>query len=366
MFQQKRNQQTTTAGIDTLFKNFDFLRGIAKAILSQRSIRFSLLCALSVWTGWLVILGPGRAFGNMIENWEIAVTMAFGSMVAGGTSMGGGAVAFPVLTKWLQVPPDEAKVFSLAIQSIGMGAASLTIIAMKTKLDWRFIRWVSFGGVFGIVFGSAFLAPLLPPQVIKMCFTMMIASFGLILLTSNKKPKGQHLTILSWGRKEQIVSLIVGLVGGTISGLVGSGIDIFSFSVMVLLFGLSETISTPTSVILMAINAWTGFILHKFFLGDFIEPVSNYWLAAVPVVVVGAPTGAFLCSLMQRQTIVNIVLGLISIELVTSLILIPLDTTLILASVVAFFLFYSMYSWMYKKECSATKSKELPPDYNHD
>lgn len=61
--------------------------------------------------------------------------MLFGSMVAGGTSMGGGAVAFPVLTKLLEVPPHEAKVFALAIQSVGMTAATLTIIAMQIKMD---------------------------------------------------------------------------------------------------------------------------------------------------------------------------------------------------------------------------------------
>ena len=58
-----------------------------------------------------------------------------------------------------------------------------------------------------------------------------------------------------------------------------------------------------------------------------IEPVHNYWLAAVPIVVVGAPTGAMLCDLLSRSTIVKILLGLISIEVFTSLVLIPLNPT---------------------------------------
>jgi uncharacterized membrane protein YfcA len=44
--------------------------------------------------------------------------------------------------------------------------------------------------------------------------------------------------------------------GGLMSGLVG--IDIVTFSVMVLLFRISEKIATPTSVILMALNAVIG------------------------------------------------------------------------------------------------------------
>ncbi|OAD19453.1 Permease [Candidatus Thiomargarita nelsonii] len=57
--------------------------------------------------------------------------MIFGSMIAGGTAMGGGAVAFPVFTKILDITPHDAKVFSLAIQGIGMTAASVTIFLTK-------------------------------------------------------------------------------------------------------------------------------------------------------------------------------------------------------------------------------------------
>ena len=268
---------------------------------------------------------------------------------------GGGAVAFPVLTKWLQVSPHEAKVFSLAIQSVGMGAASLTIVAMRTEVEWRFIRWVGLGSIPGIIFGSFFLAPILPPEAIKISFTMMVSSFAILLFALNRTRKGRNLAIPTWGRREKIVSLGVGLVGGIISSLVGSGLDIFSFSVMVLLFGLCEKVSTPTSVILMAINAWTGFILHQYFIGDFIDPVRNYWLAALPIVVVGAPTGAVLCSLLKRQTIAKILIGLIFVELVSSLILIPLNSTLISCSVCVFVLFSSIYYWMYQTKVYVQK-----------
>ncbi len=274
--------------------------------------------------------------------------MVLGSMVAGGTSMGGGAVAFPVFTKVLHIPPHDAKVFSLAIQSIGMSAASFTIIAMRTSVEWRFIRWVSLGGIPGIFIGTAFLAPLLPPAVIKISFTMMVSSFALILIHLNFTKSGRKFTIEYWGKREQLLSLIVGFMGGTISGLVGSGMDVFAYSVMVLLFGLCEKVSTPTSVILMAVNAITGFLIHHFILGDFVAPVTHYWLAAIPVVVVGAPTGAILCSLMERQMVVGILIGLIGIEFLTSLLLIPLTTSVILAGFFALILFTSFYYIMYR------------------
>ncbi|NEO98605.1 MAG: sulfite exporter TauE/SafE family protein [Symploca sp. SIO2E9] len=326
-----------------------------KNLLSQRFIRVSLLSAVVVWILWLTLVGPSTAFSIMSANWEAALTMVFGSMVAGGTSMGGGAVAFPVFTKVLHVPPHEAKVFSLAIQTIGMTAASLTIVAMGTKVEWRFIRWASLGGIPGIIIGSVLLAPILPPTVVKFSFTMMVTSFAVILLVLNRTGRKRNFAIPSWGKRERKIALAVGLFGGMISGLVGSGMDIFAFSVLVVLFGLSEKISTPTSVILMAINAVVGFILHKYFVGDFVEPVLSYWLAAVPVVVVGAPAGAIIFSLFKRKTVVKILLGLILIELVSSMLLIPINTTVIYSSLFVFVLFSSIYYWMYQSNTYTRK-----------
>ena len=102
--------------------------------------------ALFVWSLWLTILTPWYALANFWENWQVALTMMFGSMVAGATSLGGGAVAFPVFTKLLEIPFQDAKVFSLAIQSVGMGAASLAICLTGIAVEWRVIRWGSLGG----------------------------------------------------------------------------------------------------------------------------------------------------------------------------------------------------------------------------
>ena len=352
MLQQKKSNLNSQGKF--IYKLF----GLAtKTVFSQHFIGVSVTVALIVWTLWFTLTGSSRAVSNLTTNWEIATTMIFGSMVAGGTSMGGGAVAFPILTKVLQVTPHNAKVFSLAIQSVGMSAASLTIVAMRTKVEWRFIRWASLGGVPGIILGSVFLANVLPPDIIKFSFTMMVSSFAIVLFAFNRTKRVRNLIIPFWGKRERFFSLLAGLLGGTISGLVGTGMDIFGFSIMVLLFGLCEKVSTPTSVILMAINAVVGFIIHKYVIGDFVEPVLNYWLAAVPVVVVGAPTGAMLCSLLKRKTIVRILIYLIFIELVSSFLLISLNTTLIYFSLFVFILFSSIYYWMYQNKVYIQREK---------
>lgn len=52
--------------------------------------------------------------------YELPVTMILGATVAGMTSEGGGAVAFPVMTLLLHIDPVVARDFSLMIQSCGL------------------------------------------------------------------------------------------------------------------------------------------------------------------------------------------------------------------------------------------------------
>ena len=319
---------------------------------SRPFITVSLATILLVWSLWLLLLGPNYAISNLREHWAIATTMLFGSMVAGGTSMGGGAVAFPVLTKVLSIPAHDAKVFSLAIQTVGMGAASLTIVAMGIRLQWPFIRFASLGGILGVWLGSAVLAPLLPADAIRFLFTMMISSFASVLLLLNRKQSSRNFTIPMWGTHHKMVAISVGLVGGIVSGLVGTGMDICTFSVMVIMFGLCEKSSTPTSVVLMAINAAAGFFVHQFVINDFNIPIQEYWFAAIPIVVVGAPAGAIICNFLSRQSIVSMLVVLIALELSSSLLLIPLNFSLITLGVFAFSLFSFIYYWMHRVKVS--------------
>ena len=315
------------------------------SLLSKKTI--ILIIALTTWIVWLTFLGIEGAFSHLIHYWQIVLTMLFGSMIAGGTSIGGGAVAFPVFTKLLHISPHDAKIFSLAIQSVGMTAAALTIYLTKIPVEWRVIPWASFGGVFGIFIGLNYVAPWLPPDILKICFTVMLTSFSVTLFILNQNHKRKKRLISIWGKSEKIACFFAGMVGGIMSGLVGNGIDIVVFSVMVLVWHLSEKVATPTSVILMAINALVGFFLQVFIFDDFPTNVQHYWLATIPIVVIGAPLGAVLCSKLHHSTIANSLIFLILIEMISSFLIIPLRPAIILSAVLSMLLFSGLNYWLY-------------------
>ena len=307
----------------------------------------SILLALSVWFVWGLYTYPDGC-SVLYKYWQVSVTMIFGSIIAGATSEGGGAIAFPVFTKVLQIPASDAKVFSLAIQSVGMVAASIAIFMMRIKVLWRVIAWVSLGGVFGMLIGSLFLAPVLAPAFIRMLFTVLAVSLALTLIFLSAGFRLRHTVMPEIRVKEIGILLVVGVLGGAVSSLVGSGIDMICFSVLVLLFRVCESIATPTSVILMAVNSLIGVLLHLFVLDGINEQVQAYWLAAVPVVVIGAPLGAYFCSRMHHLHIRYLLIALIFIELLSSLWILAFDGTLIAFSISMLMLFLSLMVWMSK------------------
>lgn len=312
--------------------------------LAKRLLIF--LIPVVVWLGWY-FLPDTPPFWAIAKHWRITLTMAIGSFIAGATSEAGGAVAFPVFTKILAIPPVQAKLFSLATQSIGMGTALLTILLLRIRVEWRAVIWVVCGSIAMLPIGFA-LADQLPTSAVRILFTVIQCSFALALWWHNRdKNRDRHTRLTCFGSLEKICLFTLGMLGGLISGLLGSGLEIIVFSVLVLWFRLCEKAATPTVIVMMVFTSWSGFAMI-FSAGQFVPPVSEYWLAAIPVVAVGAPLGVYVCSRMSRILVVRTLLSLILLELLSSLILIPLSWEIALASTMLFLSFSCMYYLMYR------------------
>jgi uncharacterized protein len=307
---------------------------LEKVRFRKKALRFNLELAVLVWIAW-AILGGGAAFAALSANWRVAVTMVFGSLVGGGTSEGGGAIAFPVFTKLLHIPAAIARNFSLAIQTVGMGAASLSIVYLRIPIERRALLYAGLPGVIGVALGAYYIAPVFPPALARASFTVLVTSLGVALVLINRSEhESRNESLSTFGAREKWVLAIAGLIGGGISALVGSGANTVAFMVMVLLFRISEKIVTPTTVLLMAMVSVAGFTFHLAVLRDFGPTVTSYWLAAVPVVVIGAPLGALICSYMQRRAIVLLLLFLIALEFLSTLLLVPMSRAILFSSAV--------------------------------
>ncbi len=298
---------------------------------------------LIIYVVWILFMSITENWALFRNYWPATITMLFGSFVAGATAEGGGAVAFPVFTKVLQIASSDARTFSLMIQSFGMGMASIYIITRRIRVLPNVIAWVSLGGVLGHVLGAFWL--IIPNPYPKVLFTFVTTAFGVALFLSTYVMKwAPRDNLPDWGPRYQVVFAAVGVFGGIFAAQVGSGIDAITFMLLTLAFGLDEKISTPTTVIIMATNSWVGFFLHGAVLQD-IGIMWNYWLVAVPVVVLGAPLGAFVTSRLNRHTVINFLLLLISVELLTTLWLVPFRSWTEVGVTATAVLFFTIWFW---------------------
>lgn len=299
----------------------------------NKSIPLFAILVVATTTGWVYYMIQTDSWFLFLDNWFMTVTMIFGSFIAGASSEGGGAIAYPAMTLLFNIEPDVARNFSFAIQSFGMTFAAIWIFLSRIPIEKTYLILAGTGGLAGILFGSVFIAPLVQPAYAKMMFVSFWLSFGIALWVVNfirKNNSVESLPRLSNYQKTELFA--VGIIGGVFSSVLGNGLDICTFAFVVLKYGLSEKVATPTSVILMASNAITGFILHTTFLQTMQPEAINYLLVCIPVVILGAPMGAYVISKIGRETIAVLLIFIIVAQFFTAIYIIRPDFILSLFS----------------------------------
>jgi uncharacterized membrane protein YfcA len=282
--------------------------------------------AVVVWIAWALAVPRDLP---LHETWPLGVAMLLGSFIAGATSEGGGAIAFPVMTLLFAIPPMVARDFGLMCQTVGMGAAAIVIVTRRTPIATDALRWALPAGVVGLAFGLRFVAPHLSGPAVKIFFCSLWAAFALAHVRASRT---RSAPVPTSSRRWLGVA---GLIGGVVSSLVGTGLDIVVFSILVLRLGVSETVATPTSVVLMAIGSVCGFALRALEGGPVPEAWA-YWWTCVPVVVVGAPLGARFIEGRGRVFLSRLLYVSIVGQLIGALVLLPLTPGLVLFGLTTF------------------------------
>lgn len=299
-------------------------------------LTFAIITA-TVLTAWTLYMSMNQLWVLFADNWFMTLVMVFGSFIAGASSEGGGAIAYPAMTLLFNIEPDVARNFSFAIQSFGMTCAAIWIFLSGIRIEKTYLLVAGTGGFIGILFGSFAVIPFVLPGYAKMMFVSFWLSFGIALFVVNFV-KDNHsvdsLPSLTRGQKAEL--FLVGITGGIFSSVLGNGLDICTFAYVVLKYGLSEKIATPTSVILMASNAIVGFALHSLVLETMQTEALNYLLVCIPVVIFGAPLGAFVISKIGRKTIAGLLILIIVVQFITAIFVIRPGSELMIFSAAIF------------------------------
>lgn len=316
-----------------------------KAIL--KIFNKSQVLAIALWLFYIIC---NQTYPDFISNYFMSFTMLFASLIAGASSEGGGAVAFPVMTLLYDISPKVARDFSLIIQTFGMGCAAYTIFRNKIPVALNYIFVALAGSFCGQALGFLFFEQIFSPVLLKISFTSLWMSFALVLFLQLKKPvKTIDDVVLT--HVNLFGLLFFSILGGIFTALTGSGVDILTYSFAVLFLGISEKKATPSSVVIMAVSSFSAVILKGFLPG--VSAISSeaisYWLVCVPVVIFGAPLGALVISFCSRAVIIYLLQISIIVQFIYSLIILDLGAfEKICSALILVFgslLFYSLW-WL--------------------
>lgn len=265
----------------------------------QLWIWFTWLALFYGTWSWLVV--SRDLWGTVAAHWPMALAMAIGSYAAGSTPMGGGTVGFPVLVLLFELPASLGRDFSFAVQSIGMTSAGILILARRQALAVSMLKGGMLGALFGTPLGILFLAPWIPGLWIKLVFAVIWGSFGVLhLVRIDEITSHSGMTEFDERWDFRVGLLIGGVSGATVAAVTGVGIDMVLYAALVLLCRTDLKIAIPSSVIVMAFTSLVGVAVKN--IGPGFEPGTfENWLAAAPIVALGAPLGTVVVAYIGRR-----------------------------------------------------------------
>lgn len=274
--------------------------------LESRIFRIWLLTGVTVWA---ILFYNFNNLAFLLDHWYYPATMVVGAFVAGSTPEGGGAVAFPVLSIFLNIDRVLARDFSLMIQSIGMTSASIFILTRK-DIDLRSFKPLLW---FIPVAFSGFIVGMLTLQgmnvyVIQALFLSLIATFATFYYFSSHR--GEHHYYTPSDNRELLATVVILFLGGMCTSLFGTGADILIYTLLVTRYSMNERTATQLSVILMASLSIMGYGYRGFIDQGLTGYQIQTWLCAFPVVLFMAPLGAYVLAKFDKEHMLRAVVVL--------------------------------------------------------
>lgn len=299
---------------------------------------------------WLIFVVSTGNVSRVVTHWEASLTMLFGSFLSGSSPAGGGAVAFPVFTKVLGTPSAIARTFGLSIQTFGMGMATFVILFNRRPVHWVAVRAALGPALGGLAFGLWVLGnpdelhwpASIGSEWVKALFSIILFTTAFLMM---RRLRGlDDIRRLIWTPRCTAGVMLVALGGGILSAWTGSGANILVFLFLVVLCGVDPKESLATCIIIMTAVSLAGLVILGLADGQFdtevvdgiVTSVSDVavdlpqqssdlvglLLAAIPVVVWGAPLGAAVAAAVGVRRLEAFVAVLATIEVVTTFVLV--------------------------------------------
>jgi hypothetical protein len=216
-------------------------------------------------------------------------------------------VIVPALTLFLDFTAHKAIGTSLLVDVIAALVTSYTY-HQHHNVNLRAGLWMAFGGVVGAQLGSK-IVTFIPEFGLGGFFGIFLVITGIVLWCRGRIYRFGQLeeinrsSFISLNKRRILASLALGLLIGTISGLIGAGGGIMFLLVLIFILGYPMHLAIGTSTLIMAITAASGSIGYA--INGNIDAFAA--LLAGLAAVIGSRAGATIANRLSGTTLVRII-----------------------------------------------------------
>ncbi|MEX2625699.1 MAG: sulfite exporter TauE/SafE family protein [Ilumatobacteraceae bacterium] len=182
---------------------------------------------------------PGRP--TQLSMTRVALVGLAAGLLGGMFGVGGGLLIVPALTIVLGFEHRLAHGTSLAA-ILPIAGASLVTYATAGNVDWPIALWISVGAILGAVLGTRLLQ-VVSRRALTIAFVIVMLVTAIRLFIPTEGTERDALTVAA-----ALGMFGVGLLSGTLAGLLGVGGGVIMVPAMIVLLGVPSVIAKGTSV----------------------------------------------------------------------------------------------------------------------
>ena len=171
----------------------------------------------------------------------ILVGLAAG-FLSGLFGVGGGILIVPALVLVLGMTQRLAHGTSLAAV-LPIAIAGVVGFAMEDSIDWAVAAALVFGAMGGAVIGTHALQVLSPTALARVFAVVLVLSAARLVLDDSDGSGRTELSLVGFA-----VLVLIGLLSGTLAGLLGVGGGVVMVPAMIILFGIPAAVAKGTSL----------------------------------------------------------------------------------------------------------------------
>lgn len=197
---------------------------------------------------------PGAA--TSVLAWKGVTIGAAAGLLSGLFGIGGGIVIVPALISIMAMERKMAHGTSLAA-TLPVAAASLVTYTVGGNVDWPVAACLASGAIVGAVVGTQLLQ-VIPKRPLTLVFVVVVMLTAVRLVLATDVMGRDDLTIAGG-----LLLVAIGLVTGTLSGLLGIGGGVVMVPALIVLFSEVPVIAKGTSVAVIVPSSLVGTIRNR-------------------------------------------------------------------------------------------------------